>query len=660
MFKLEDGRGELFQWDLDRRVILDDKSVNEVHFCNRTDNCSLVTPVFEEGGKRMAEIPNILLQQDLPIKVYAYDRYYTKQAITYKVNTRTKPADYAYTETEVVTWQKVQDQVNQLCEAVYTAEEVRLLAESNRNTEEQVRQGNENARIDAELAREANYQSFVGDMEVALQEVGNINTSALDALKEAETVRAETEAALDTVNGAIAANDEAVAAAIQRTNAATEAAENVMEVAYLALSDAQMAQQAANQAIDAAGSANDAAENANAAATTANMARDDANRAATSADEAAARANEAAVGINNKFANALTGYATGEIVTLTDVSPIEHEIGVRVESKNLIPYPYVSTTGAKNGITWTINNDGSVSRVGTATALTTFVFTRDNTFLEDGVTYKVSAGLIVSYLDGTGANQYFSGGGANALTWKSSYQLTQVYSQVSSGKVVDDTIYPMIERGTVATEYTPYIGDLSAATVTKYSKNLFNPQLLLENGYSVQTDGTYQGTTTKQFVCFANPSGKKGAFAISVIAKNVVTGLSANALTFLVKYTDGTEKYTANLHRDSVGYQSVTGITDATKTVSEIIFSYGAKAEINIKQIQIEAGADATEYEAYVEPVAFTPAEGGLVEGVYSIYPTTTLVTDNAGAVISAEYNRDINKAFAELYNAIISMGVNV
>ena len=38
----------------------------------------------------------------------------------------------------------------------------------------------------------------------------------------------------------------------------------------------------------------------------------------------------------------------------------------------------------------------------------------------------------------------------------------------------------------------------------------------------------------------------------------------------------------------------------------------------------------------------------------------TTIMTDTEGAVISVEYNKDINKAFAELYQAIISLGGNI
>jgi hypothetical protein len=38
---------------------------------------------------------------------------------------------------------------------------------------------------------------------------------------------------------------------------------------------------------------------------------------------------------NNTFSNALKGEATGEIIALTDISPIEHEVEVKVRNKNL-------------------------------------------------------------------------------------------------------------------------------------------------------------------------------------------------------------------------------------------------------------------------------------------------------------------------------------
>lgn len=103
MFKIYDGRSEFYQWDLDRKVIVEDKSINQVHFCNRTDNCSLVTEVYDLDGLRVADVPNILLQNDWRINVYAYDHKYTKHSEVFEVVRRSKPADYIYTETELKT-----------------------------------------------------------------------------------------------------------------------------------------------------------------------------------------------------------------------------------------------------------------------------------------------------------------------------------------------------------------------------------------------------------------------------------------------------------------------------------------------------------------------------------------------------------------------------
>ena len=81
---------------------------------------------------------------------------------------------------------------------------------------------------------------------------------------------------------------------------------------------------------------------------------------------------------------------------------------------------------------------------------------------------------------------------------------------------------------------------------------------------------------------------------------------------------------------------------------------------IDVMKCQMEVGTVATEYEPYIEPVNYTVEADGTVEGLTVLYPSTTLVTDTPGVVIECEYNKDINKAFAELQNAIISLGGNV
>lgn len=114
MFTLRDGREHLYQWDIDRQIVVEDESITQVHFCNRTDDCSLVVEVKTEDNIRVANIPNILLQDSWNIRVYAYCNCYTKIEEVFKVKPRTKPSDYVYTETEILSIEKVEKRVEEL------------------------------------------------------------------------------------------------------------------------------------------------------------------------------------------------------------------------------------------------------------------------------------------------------------------------------------------------------------------------------------------------------------------------------------------------------------------------------------------------------------------------------------------------------------------
>lgn len=115
IFELVDGRQLLYQWDLNRKLYVNDESIKEVHFCNRTGECSLVVEVIDG----VANIPNILLQSSFDIRVFGYDGEATLHEEVFKVKPRTRPADYVYTETEVLT-------VSQLAEELRTEIEERL------------------------------------------------------------------------------------------------------------------------------------------------------------------------------------------------------------------------------------------------------------------------------------------------------------------------------------------------------------------------------------------------------------------------------------------------------------------------------------------------------------------------------------------------------
>lgn len=118
MFRIYDGREEFYQWDVDRKLIVEDASVNQVHFCNRSSDCSLVCEVRTEDGLRVVDVPNIILQSDWKVRAYAYDVNYTKHEKVFKINARTKPEDYVYTETEVLNYNTLLERINDIDENI--------------------------------------------------------------------------------------------------------------------------------------------------------------------------------------------------------------------------------------------------------------------------------------------------------------------------------------------------------------------------------------------------------------------------------------------------------------------------------------------------------------------------------------------------------------
>lgn len=118
MFKIQDGREHFYQWDLDRKLIVSDASIAQVHFCNKTDDESLVVEVYEIDGERVADVPNILLQDVWRICAYGYDKNYTKHMARFDVVARSKPQSYVYSETEVLNYNTLLERINKVDEDI--------------------------------------------------------------------------------------------------------------------------------------------------------------------------------------------------------------------------------------------------------------------------------------------------------------------------------------------------------------------------------------------------------------------------------------------------------------------------------------------------------------------------------------------------------------
>ena len=113
---LDDGRTELWQWDTGRKIVVDDKSVSEVHFSKYSSNQAITREVI--NGK--AEIPNFLLQDTHAVTVYAYsgsvENGYTMAEKTFNVVKKPKPANYVETEEDKAILAKLKAAIGDLSE----------------------------------------------------------------------------------------------------------------------------------------------------------------------------------------------------------------------------------------------------------------------------------------------------------------------------------------------------------------------------------------------------------------------------------------------------------------------------------------------------------------------------------------------------------------
>lgn len=114
------GRTYFWQWDLDQRLVSDNLEVGDkVHFQNPKHCKALVCEAYEQDGVVFVDVPNILLQNSLPISVYRMKDdgdggYHTQEKVTFEVKQRARPDDYVYTETEIFSYAELEKRVEAL------------------------------------------------------------------------------------------------------------------------------------------------------------------------------------------------------------------------------------------------------------------------------------------------------------------------------------------------------------------------------------------------------------------------------------------------------------------------------------------------------------------------------------------------------------------
>lgn len=174
-----------------------------------------------------------------------------------------------------------------------------------------------------------------------------------------------------------------------------------------------------------------------------------------------------------------------------DMVSVENPV-VCIRGKNLIPFPYTDRTMTKNGITFTVNDDGSICVSGTATSVSVFTVFQgslplNGVFTLSGVTNDVSPSThyMQPYVDGVFKDAQINGG----RTYEINGNLTQISLYVKNGETVNCTIHPQLEIGDHATEYEP----------SKPIHSLTINHTL--HGIPVTSGGNYTDVNGQQWIC---------------------------------------------------------------------------------------------------------------------------------------------------------------
>ena len=316
----------------------------------------------------------------------------------------------------------------------------------------------------------------------------------------------------------------------------------------------------------------------------------------------------------------------GEAICITDISPIEHNMGVSVRNTNLLNEKAV-TPIVVNADGWTRYGwDLGVLPQGTYT-LTVF----GNYVNSKSISYKtITNGVYSEYqaLTESKKSQTIALNGLQGFIVYLYQNVTELY----------DNVTLMLNEGTVALPYAPYIEDISTVKLLKQGKNLLNEKAVAP--IVINTDGWERYGWDLGVL-------PKGNYTLSVFGNYI----DAKPISYKT-ITDGVYGAFGALYENN---KSQTIALNGSQGL--IVYLYQGVTDLydNVT-LQLEVG-DKTEYEPYIEPVIYDVQTDGTVEGITSLYPSTTLYTDTSGAVIDCTYYQDGRKVKENLTDMILSLG---
>ena len=445
------------------------------------------------------------------------------------------------------------------------------------------------------------------------QYVDNINASMVEAENRRETAEGKREAS--EVKRATAES--------QRVLAETErvSSENARKEAETARVAAEQARQTAEESRSQtfSNSLTSWGQQVSAETTKANQATVEANKAVATANKASETANTAINKMNETLErvpivaeNILTGTATGVIAHADDVYTSK-ALGFNIYGKSS-QYtttgankfnPAGITNGSSNGITWTKNENGSITVSGTSTALVNInlVANPSEFILSAGkwtgsVKGASKAKLIVQTLDGV---QICNTNTSTTREVKTEQGLKYLLLQVQAQTTLNETIFVYLEKSDKALyeEYTDgkpspspkyprEITNVKSADLSIMGKNLINPNRL------AQTDSSYYQAVDGQLKAI-------GSHNSSWMDVPIFGTLQAGTYTVSgdnIEIRDAALNQIANCLSAQIKQ-----FTLKNQTAIKLKIGFALSKYPVISNAQLEVGSTATAYEPYQEPI---------------------------------------------------------
>lgn len=363
----------------------------------------------------------------------------------------------------------------------------------------------------------------------------------------------------------------------------------------------------------------------------------------------------------NSVASGIRGNLSGSVVRADDVSAVEHNPIIKIYGKNMfninalevMPANYtvrISAIDVENNsftITTAESHDGN-GYCGLTNANGNYAPTLRDLCpqLEVGKTYvlsgKTDSRSTFIYLRDVSRSWVF--GKPLTITEECLNAKIAMYGlDFAGGEGTGDCTITniQVEEGTIATEYTPYI-DPATVTVKRCGKNLANgatTQTITSKGIKISRtegsseliiDGTAEGITSA--IAMKTVLLPPGTYTASVY------GLNTNSENEDRAYVWDQENEKVLVNYIMTNAPKTFTITEPRYARIEIVF--GAATSYSNKKVllQLEAGETATDYEPHKAVTNHITAADGTVDGVTSVSPTMTIMTDTEGVTVECEY----------------------